>query len=120
MFPVAPQDTVVDETCRLSPRGPFLETIVETKVGGTVVHRVRGGFAWNPKRQALVTWSKEGDQIRHFGYQTATPEGIVAFTCRFFPSEVQDVLILRIGDRDLEIRHVLNKNRATFVRLEPG
>jgi hypothetical protein len=116
MFPGERQDTVVDETCLVSPRGPFLETIVETKIGGRIVHRVRGGFAWNPKRRALVTWSKEGDRLRHFGYQKATPAGDLAFECRFFPSGDQDLLIVHIDGRNLEIRRVASGDRIAFVR----
>jgi hypothetical protein len=118
-YPSEGQDVVIDEICRASLRGPFLETFVETKIRGRVVHRVRGGFAWNPRRQALVTWSKEGDRLRHLGYQKATSEDGLVFECRFFQSGDRDLLIFRLGcGRNLEIRRVASGELATFVRLE--
>jgi len=121
-YPSEDRDVVVDETCQASSRGPFLETLVETKIRGHVVHRVRGGFAWNSRRQALVTWSKEGDLLRHLGYQKATSEDGLAFECRFPQAGDQDVLIFRVSrSGNLEIRRVTTGDRATFVRLEdPG
>lgn len=114
-------DVAVEETCQPSSRGPFLETIVETKIHGGVHHRIRGGFAWNPKRRALVTWSKEGDRLRHFGYQTPSADEGLRFECRFFPSGDPGVLVLRPMDRTrLEVRRLDRDERVTFVRVDGG
>lgn len=118
-YPGEDPDIVIEEICRASSRGPFLETLVETKIRGRVVHRVRGGFAWNLRRQALVTWSKEGDRLRHLGYQKANSEDSLVFECRFFPSGDRDLLFFQLGcGRNLEIRRAESGERATFVRLE--
>jgi len=42
----------------------------------------------------------------------------LAFECRFLPSGDQDLLIVRIDGRNLEIRRAASGDRIAFVRLD--